>query len=152
MTTSDARKRLAEAKATDTANGPQIANLDPATLADRIRSEADLAGRPGQHDRLNALADEVERLARAGETLGGVIDKQCRMILDITGLHAWIDEDGDGDWGAVWENAYELLPRLKAAEAAIERVRALADEERLVSTSELRAALDASDPTEGSEQ
>ena len=32
------------------------------SLADRIRSEADVAARPGQFDRLCQLAEEVERI------------------------------------------------------------------------------------------
>ena len=37
---------------------------DPPTisLGDRIRSEAAIADRPGQMDRLEAIADEVDRL------------------------------------------------------------------------------------------
>lgn len=34
--------------------------------------------------------------------------RQCEDILKITGLHEFIAEDGDGDWAAVWENAYDL--------------------------------------------
>lgn len=77
-------------------------------LADRIRSEAAIADRPGQMDRLNQIADEVDRLKRGAETLGKVIEQQCQMVLDITGAHDLIDDDGDGDWGAVWDRLYEL--------------------------------------------
>lgn len=51
---------------------------------------------------------EIERLRRGGKTLGEIIESQCRMALDATGLHHLIDETGDGDWGAVWENLLEL--------------------------------------------
>jgi hypothetical protein len=76
---------------------------------------------------MDALLDAVEerdKVKRAAKTLGEVVHQNCRMILDITGLHDWVDEDGDGDWGAVWENAYELLPRIGAAEAEVSRLRA----------------------------
>jgi hypothetical protein len=78
------------------------------TLADRIREEAAQAARPGQHDRLLAIAEEVERLRRGAKTLGHIVEQQGRMVLDATGLHHMIGEDGDGDWGAVWENLYDL--------------------------------------------
>lgn len=89
-------------------------------LADRIRSEAEVADRPGQMARLEAIADEVERLQRGAHTLGHTIEQQGRMILDITGLHHFIGADGDGDWGAVWENAYELLPRIELLEKQLQ--------------------------------
>lgn len=57
---------------------------------------------------IEELADEVELLRRGGKTLGEIVEKQCRMALDATGLHHLIDENGDGDWGAVWENLAEL--------------------------------------------
>lgn len=65
---------------------------------------------------------ECDKARRAAKTLGGIVEQNARMILDITGLHDWIDEDGDGDWGAVWDNAYELLPRIKTTEAQVERL------------------------------
>lgn len=90
------------------------------TLSDRIRSEAAQADRPGQMARLEAIADEVDRLRRGAKTLGHVIEQQGRMVLDVTGLHHFIGEDGDGDWGAVWENLYDIRSKaLKEAEDAI---------------------------------
>jgi hypothetical protein len=76
-------------------------------------------------DRKAVLRDEVERLRRGGSDLGKIIDRHCQMVLDATGLHDWIDEDGDGDWGAVWENLATLRPRAEAAEAKVARVEAL---------------------------
>ena len=84
------------------------------TLADRIRSEAATATRPGQMQALEAIADEVEALRRGAKTLGEIIDRQCRMVLEVTGRYDLIGEDGDGDWGAVWEHLYELRPPVAA--------------------------------------
>ncbi len=95
-------------------------SLNPATLADRIRSEAAQADRPGQMARLEAIAEEVEALRRGAKTLGHIVEQNGRMILDVTGLHHFIGEDGDGDWGAVWENAYELMPRIEKALACLD--------------------------------
>lgn len=90
------------------------------TLADRIRSEAAQSARPGQMARLEAIANEVERLRRGAETLGHIVDNQGRMALDATGLHHLIGEDGDGDWGAVWENLYDIRDKaLRDAEKAV---------------------------------
>lgn len=77
-------------------------------LTERIRSEAALATRPGQMDRLEAIAVEVERLQRGAKTLGHTIEQQCRMVLDVTGMHHVIGDDGDGDWAAVWDHLYTL--------------------------------------------
>ena len=54
------------------------------------------------------LIAEVETLRRGGKELGRIIESQCQMVLNITGLHDVIDEDGDGDWGLVWEKLAEL--------------------------------------------
>lgn len=83
-----------------------MSNFD--TLADRIREEAAQAARPGQMERLEGIAEDVEALRRGAKTLGQTIEQQCRMVLDATGLHHFIGEDGDGDWGAVWDNLYEI--------------------------------------------
>jgi len=68
-----------------------------------------------------ALAAQV-KAERACKTLGKVIEDQCRDALSATGLHRLIDETGDGDWGAVWENVAELGERARRAEAALARV------------------------------
>jgi hypothetical protein len=73
------------------------------------------------------LVAEVEKLRRACETLGGVVESQCRMALDASGLHHLIDEDGDGDWGLVWERLAELGADNERLLATIERVRKVAD-------------------------
>ena len=65
---------------------------------------------------LPELIAEVEKLRRGGKTLGQVVERQCQAALDATGLHHLIDETGDGDWGAVWENLAEL--RIIAARVA----------------------------------
>lgn len=66
-------------------------------------------------------------LQRSGETLGKMIDWQCRAALDASGLHSLIGEDCDGDWGLIWEYLAELRPRAEAAEAKVARVEALAE-------------------------
>lgn len=49
-------------------------------------------------------------------TLGRIVDNQCRDALNATELHHLIDEDGDGDWGTVWENLASLGDALRNAE------------------------------------
>lgn len=55
-----------------------------------------------------ALLEELERTRRGAKTLGHIVEQQGRMVLDVTGRHDLIAEDGDGDWGAVWDHLYEL--------------------------------------------
>lgn len=55
------------------------------------------------------LAAEVAQLRRGGTELGKIIRRDCQAILDMTGLHDLIGEDGDGDWAAVWENLAEMV-------------------------------------------
>ena len=81
-------------------------------------------------ERVKVAEAEVKRVREAAHTLGKIIDNQCRDVLDITGAHDLIDADGDGDWGVIWDLLREQAQkgqRAEAAEAAIERVRALAD-------------------------
>ncbi|OBF14430.1 hypothetical protein [Mycolicibacterium conceptionense] len=59
-------------------------------------------------DELVRQSAEVERLRGACKTLGQIIENQCQMVLNITGLHNLVDETGDGDWGLIWEKLAEL--------------------------------------------
>ena len=70
-----------------------------------------------ERDAANA---EVEKLRRGGKELGRIIERQCRDVLNITGLHHLIGPDGDGDWGLVWERLAEMA----AAGAEVEKLRA----------------------------
>ena len=102
------------------------------------------------------LTADLGKYKRGAKTLGGIIEKQCREVLDVTGLHHLINEDGDGHWDVVWmrlfemrdelaslkestiarerargdswrDRAQEMTARAEAAEAAIQRVRYLLD-------------------------
>jgi hypothetical protein len=82
-------------------------------------------------DAHEALADRADALERGGRELGRILDDTLADVLNLSGAHHLIDEDGDGDWGAVWDILGELVEKGKRAEkteAQIERVRALADE------------------------
>lgn len=80
-----------------------------ASLVKHVRRIAKYEGiTEGQAAVLRAAADELERTKAAAVTLGEIIHKQGRDLLDITGRHDLVDEDGDGDWGAVWESLYEM--------------------------------------------
>ena len=71
-------------------------------------------------------SEEVAKCKRAAKTLNEVIEKQCRDVLDVTGLHHLINEDGDGHWDAVWMRLFEMrdeLADLKASTIARERKR-----------------------------
>jgi hypothetical protein len=72
-----------------------------------------------------ALMAEVERARRAAQTLGAVVERQCRDVLDATGLHHLIDESGDGDWGLVWERLAELGAERDALAAKVAAIDAL---------------------------
>lgn len=72
---------------------------------------------------LVAAEDALARTKRGAETLGRIVERQCRDALDATGRHDLIAEDGDGDWGLVWELLAELRPRAERAEATLDRVR-----------------------------
>ena len=66
------------------------------------------------------LREELAKYKRGAKTLGETIEKQCQMALDASGRHDLIGEDGDGDWGAVWDHVLELRPRAEAAEAELD--------------------------------
>lgn len=71
---------------------------------------------------LDRLRTEYEKTKRGAHTLGQVIEQQATDALNATGLHHLIDETGDGDWGAVWENLAELGERARRSEAVLARV------------------------------
>lgn len=88
------------------------------TLADRIREEATQATRPGQLQRLEALADEVDRLRQGGRTLGTTLDFWLTLAKDVTGSSDVIAADGDGDWGLVAERLAAMKPDQPTEETA----------------------------------
>lgn len=59
------------------------------------------------------LLGELTRYKRGAKTLGEIIEKQCRDVLEVTGLHHLISEDGDGHWDAVWMRLFEMREELK---------------------------------------
>ena len=70
--------------------------------------------------------DELAKAKRAAKTLGEVIEKQCQDVLDVTGLHHLINEDGDGHWDVVWMRLFEMrdeLVDLKESTIGAERKR-----------------------------
>ena len=70
--------------------------------------------------------EELAKYRRGAKTLGEIIEKQCRDVLDVTGLHHLINEDGDGHWDAVWMRLFEMrdeLVDLKESTIARERQR-----------------------------
>ena len=99
--------------------------------ASQSARRADLRAQAVETERDEARA-EAERLKRGGAELGKIVVRHGEMVLDATGLHDWIDEDGDGDWAAVWENLATLRPRAESAESDLralqEGLEALADE------------------------
>ena len=81
-------------------------------LVERIRAEAGIASRSGQHDRLNQIADEVARLQRGAQELGKSLVVWMELAVAATGSEDLIEEDGDGDWGAVADRMAELSARV----------------------------------------
>lgn len=73
------------------------------SLSDRIRSEAAIADRPGQMARLEAIAVEVDRLQRGARTLGDLVHFAHMRVVAATNSQDLLDENGDGDWGAIWD-------------------------------------------------
>lgn len=70
------------------------------------------------------LTADLEKYRRGARTLGETVEWQARAALDASGRHDVIEEDGDGDWGVVWETLAELRPRAEAAEAEVVTLRA----------------------------
>jgi hypothetical protein len=71
-------------------------------------------------------SDELAKAIRGAKTLGEIIEKQCRDVLDVTGLHHLINADGDGHWDVVWMRLFEMraeLASLKESTIGRERLR-----------------------------
>lgn len=71
-------------------------------------------------------SDELAKVMRGAKTLGEIIEKQCRDVLEVTGLHHLINEDGDGHWDVVWMRLFEMreeLASLKESTIGRERLR-----------------------------
>lgn len=71
-------------------------------------------------------SDELAKYKRAAKTLNEAIEKQCRDMLNVTGLHHLINEDGDGHWDVVWMRLFEMrdeLADLKESTISRERQR-----------------------------
>jgi uncharacterized protein YfiM (DUF2279 family) len=71
-------------------------------------------------------SEELAKYKRGAKTLGEIIEKQCRDVLDVTGLHHLINEDGDGHWDVVWMRLFEMrdeLASLKESTIGRERQR-----------------------------
>lgn len=83
---------------------PKFAYVVPAVTGDGPTSNRNAEFIAAARDLVPELVAEVERLRRGGTELGNIIRRQNQDVLDITGLHHLIGEDGDGDWAAVWEN------------------------------------------------
>lgn len=99
---------------------------------------------------------ELAAAKRAAKTLNEVIEKQCRDVLDVTGLHHLINEDGDGAWDVVWMRLFEMrdeLARLKESTIARERKRGDAWRDRAQEmdsrTQSLEVQLQAAKPRQG---
>ena len=76
------------------------------------------------------LIEEVKRLRDACKTLGGVIDRQCIDIAKIARSEHLVSDDGDADWGVIWEQAYEIADRAEKAEAEVAKLREKIDVDR----------------------
>ncbi|QDG65799.1 hypothetical protein NIBR502772_05860 [Pseudarthrobacter sp. NIBRBAC000502772] len=74
------------------------------------------------------LLGELAKYKRGAKTLGEIIEKQCRDVLEVTGLHHLINEDGDGAWDVVWMRLFEMREELKdLKESTIARERKRGD-------------------------
>lgn len=76
--------------------------------------------RPGERssEMVLELISSLERSKRGGAELGKMIKRQCDDIVKITDSQHLIEEDGDGDWGLVWERGFDMRERLAALTAA----------------------------------
>ena len=84
----------------------------------------------GDRHHARALIEEVGHLRDACKTLGGIIDRQCIDIAKIARSEHLVSDDGDADWGVIWEQAYEIADRAEKAEAEVAKLREKIDVDR----------------------
>ncbi|PCK27841.1 hypothetical protein [Rhodococcus qingshengii] len=114
------------------------------------------------NERIKELEAKVAELEAAleyqkygGRLLGDMFVKQSKDVVAAVGAEHMIDEDGDGDYGAVFELLFELRPardaaiaRYMAAEYTLARVHEVyenlcpGDDMTFVAYSDLTAALE----------
>ena len=86
----------------------------------------DLANAAHNHigERIEELEDALAKQKYGGRLLGEMFVKQSRDVVAAVGAEDMIDEDGDGDYAAVFELLFELRPARDAAIARAEKVEA----------------------------
>lgn len=87
--------------------------------AEQVRAEAAKGEGAGMLTDADREA-ERDRLKRGGAELGKSLVAWMELAKDATGSADFIDEDGDGDWGAIAERMAEIPARLDAATARAE--------------------------------
>lgn len=84
---------------------------------------------PALLDALDTAEARADRAEAAARTLGGIVEWQGRDIARIADAEHLVQDDGDADWGMIWDLAEERATRGAAAEA--ERDTALARIEKV---------------------
>lgn len=79
-------------------------------------------------DALDAAERERDQLRRGGKNLGKDLVFWLDLAVRATGSEDCVEDDGDGDYGAVAVRLAALGSRAEAAERRLAAVRALADE------------------------
>lgn len=88
-------------------------DLNPGMASFELLAHTVLAAGYSKH------GEELAKYKRGAKTLGEIIEKQCRDVLDVTGLHHLINEDGDGAWDVVWMRLFEMREELKDLKESI---------------------------------
>jgi hypothetical protein len=113
-------------------SGPETDSQGPAgeiSLGDALRAFANAHTTSWPlHGTMRRHADRADALERGGRELGRILDRELTAVLDLSGAHHLIDEDGDGDWGAVWDILGELVEKGKKADELQRTIDSLNDE------------------------
>ncbi|NMM84291.1 hypothetical protein B2J88_07945 [Rhodococcus sp. SRB_17] len=109
----------------------------------------DLANAAHNHlgQRITELEAALEYQKYGGRLLGDMFVKQSKDVVAAVGAEHMIDEDGDGDYGAVFELLFELRPARDAALAKLTSIEMAVDRAERhgsdIETADLRAILEA---------